>query len=120
MIGISYTDHKMNEYVWQQVNILARHRELLSLSIASYHGLAMSAGTMRCQKIILQGTVDGSHRRARPHKSWRDNIKVWTGQSLSSLLHITGDRNHRVTIAVEASVGVPRNDAWASWMLVSS
>ena len=29
MLGISYREHKTNEYVWQQVNILAGHQELL-------------------------------------------------------------------------------------------
>ena len=28
-LGISYREHKTNEYVWQQVNILARRQELL-------------------------------------------------------------------------------------------
>ena len=57
-------------------------------------------------KIILLGTVDGSRRRGRPHKSWKDNMKEWTGQSMSSLLHITDDRGRWSVIAAGASVGV--------------
>ena len=33
--------------------------------------------------ITLQGTEDGSRRRGGSCKSLRDNIKEWTGQSLS-------------------------------------
>ena len=47
----------------------------------------------RCAaKIILQGTVAGNRRRGKSHKSWRDNVKEWTGQSLS-LLRIVDNRN---------------------------
>ena len=58
-------------------------------------------------KAILWGTVDGSRRcRGRPHKSKTDNIKEWTGQSLSSLLYIADDGSLWVTIAANASAGV--------------
>ena len=39
-----------------------------------------------------QGTVDGRRRRGRPCKSWKDKVKEWTGQLISSLLRITDDR----------------------------
>ena len=55
-----------------------------------------------------QYSVDGSRCRVMPHKSWRDNIKEWTGQLLLSLLCITDDRSQWDAIAVEASVRVPR------------
>ena len=42
-------------------------------------------------KIMLQGTVNGSCRRGRPRLLRKDNVKKWTGQSVSSLLHIADD-----------------------------
>ena len=39
---MSNREHKSIEYVWQQVDILARRQELLLSTVASYHGLAMS------------------------------------------------------------------------------
>ena len=61
-------------------------------------------------KIILQGTVDSSRRRrtGRQRKLWRDNIKELTGLSLASLLHIPDDMSRWVTIAADASAGVPQ------------
>ena len=41
-------------------------------------------------------------------KSWKDNIKEWTDQSMSSLLCLAEDRRRCATITVEASVGVPQ------------
>ena len=47
---LAYHTESLNEYVRQQVNILAGHHELLLSTVASYHGLAMSAVTISCQK----------------------------------------------------------------------
>ena len=48
------------------------------------------------------------------NRGGRDKIKELTGQSLSLLLRIADDKSRWVTIAAEASVGVPPNDAWTS------
>ena len=57
-------------------------------------------------KIILQGTVDGRRRKGRPHKSRKDNIEEWTGQSMSQTTEANG--HYWAVITVEASVGVPQ------------
>ena len=56
-------------------------------------------------KIIAQRTVDGWRHRGRPRKSWKHNIKEWTGQLMLSLLHIAADRSRWAVIT--ASVEVP-------------
>ena len=43
----------------------------------------------------------------RPRKSWKDNIKEWTIQSMSSLLRVAEDRRRWAAVTQEASVGVP-------------
>ena len=71
MLVISYREHKTNEYVWKKVNILARHQKLL-LSTIKRRKLSWFGHVCRhdmLPKIILQGTVDGSHRRGRPRNS---------------------------------------------------
>ena len=108
MLGISYREHKTNEYVWQQVDILAKRKELLVSTVKrcklSWFGHVCRYDML--PKIILQETVD--RRRVRPRKSWKGNIKGWTGQSISSLLPIADDRRSRwAVIAADASVGVP-------------
>ena len=62
-------------------------------------------------KIIPSGTVDSSGHRRRPLKSWNDNIKEWTGQSILSLQTA---ESPLAAIAAEASVEVP-NNVWVSW-----
>ena len=50
MLGVSYREHKTNEYVWQQVIIHTGRQELLLSSVASYHGSAVSLMMVRCQR----------------------------------------------------------------------
>ena len=59
MLGISYREHKTNEYVWQQVSILAGSQELLLSTIKrrklSWFGHVCSHDTLLT--IILQGSA---------------------------------------------------------------
>ena len=73
-------------------------------SVARYHGSAISAVTMRCQKSYLHGIVDDNRCRGRLHKSWLHNIKERTGQSLLPLLRIADDRSPCATITVPVCV----------------
>ena len=59
-------------------------------------------------KTIQQGTVDGSRRREKPRKSWKNNIKEWTGQSMLSLLVIADDSSRWAVITANTSAGVPQ------------
>ena len=67
-------------------------------SVVSYHRSAMSAVTIRCQNHATENSsLYDSRCRWRPRKSWRDNMKACTGQSLSSLLRIADDRSPWMT-----------------------
>ena len=50
MLATSYEEHKTNEYVWQQVSILAGRQELLLSTVASYYGSTMSVVMIRCRR----------------------------------------------------------------------
>ena len=67
---------KINEYVWQRVDILTDSQELRLLTVKrrmlSWFGHVSPHDTL--PKIILQGTVDGGRRRGMPRESWKDNI----------------------------------------------
>ena len=77
MLGISYREHETNDYVWQQVSILAGPQEHLLSTVKrrklSWFGHVCRHDTL--PNIILQGTVDGRRRRGRPCKSRKNNIK---------------------------------------------
>ena len=43
------------EYVWKPVNVLVERQELYLSTVASFHGPAMSAVTIRWQKLHYRG-----------------------------------------------------------------
>jgi len=45
------------------------------------------------EKEIMQGTMPGARRRARPRMAWMDNIKTWTGLSVEESIRMTEDRD---------------------------
>ena len=109
MLGVSYQDHKMKEYNVQQENILAKCQEMYcqSASVANYSGWAFGhvyRHDTLSKKIVPQEIMEGGRKqedRVNP-----TDIKEWTGQSLSSLLHSTYDKNIWANNTVQAFVGV--------------
>ena len=88
MLGISCPEHKTTDYVWQQVSILAGPQEFL-LSTVKRRKLSWLGHVCRhdtLPKIILQGSMDRRRRRGSPRKSWKDNIKDWTDQSIDVII----------------------------------
>ena len=51
-----------------------------------YYGHVLRNKEEILEKDIIQGTVPGRRARGRPRMVWMDNIKVWTGLSLTETL----------------------------------
>ena len=84
MLNISYRVHKTKLYVWQQVDIHVGRQEILPLTVKrrklSWFGHVCRHNAM--PKTILDGPVDGSRRRGRPRKSWKDmKISDYSGMT---------------------------------------
>ncbi len=110
LLRISFTEHRTNEYVRQQVTNYAGRQEPLLATVKrrklAWYGHVSRHGSL--SKTILQGTVEGKQRRGRPRKSWSDNIRDWTNQPTARLLRMTEDRGLWRTVAVEASIMSPQ------------
>jgi len=46
------------------------------------------------EKETVEGTTPGARVRGRPHTTWQDNIKTWTGLSLVEAVRVMEDRSH--------------------------
>jgi len=57
-----------------------------------YYGHMRKQGSC-LEKEIMQGTMPGAHRRARPCMAWMDNIKTWTGLPVEESIRMTEDRD---------------------------
>ena len=94
LLGISYREHKTNDFVWRTVENLVGPQEPL-LATVKRRKLQWYAHVTRHNtpcKTILQGTVEGGRRRGRQRKSWSDNIKAWTDLTTPELLAAANDR----------------------------
>ena len=88
--------HKINEYnIWKKVNDLAICQQSI---VANCRGTAMSAENHTARM------VERDCRTGKVRNSWNDNIKKWTGQSLSPLLCTADNRSQWATITAETSV----------------
>ena len=81
----------------------------VQVSRAVSRNMSMLVGYLWLAEVhTMEQWMDGMYRRKRPRKSRKDNIKEWTGQSISSLLRVAEDERRWATITSDASVGVPQ------------
>ena len=45
------------------------------------------------EKEIMQGTMSDARKRGRPHTTWMDDIKTWTGLPVEELIRKTEERD---------------------------
>ena len=110
MLRVSYTEHRTNEDVLEEVEARAGRQEPL-LATAKRRKLAWFGHMVRHDslcKTVLQGTVMGKRRRGRQRKCWLDNIKEWTGLELESLLEKANNREEWRHVTKSASRTSPR------------
>ena len=94
MFGISWRDHKTNDFVISQITSLAGPQEPLLATVKkrklSWFGHVTRHNSL--PKTILQGTLEGGRRRGRQAKSWLDNIEEWTRMDSPTLIRRAEDR----------------------------
>ena len=111
LLGISWREHKTNEFVKSQITLLAGPQEPLLTIIKkkklSWFGHVTRHNTL--PKTVLQGTLEGGRKRGRQTKSWMDNIKEWTRMDSPALLRRAEDRDgwRRLT-AMSSLMSPPR------------
>ena len=109
MLGISWREHKTNEFVLNRVEDLVGPQERL-LTTVKRRKLAWFGHTTRhdsLSKTIMQGTVAGAQKRGRQRKSWMDNIREWTTMTTPDLLIAANNRNTWRRVSVSAASRSP-------------
>ena len=94
LLGISYRDHITNTEVKSRIEQnIGPFEDLLTTvkkrKLMWYGHISRSSGLA---KTFLQGTVQGGRRRGRQRKRWEDNIREWTGLTLSDALRKAENR----------------------------
>ena len=110
LLRVSYTEHRTNEDVLEEITARAGPQEPL-LTTVKRRKLAWFGHHTRhssLTKIVMQGTVPGQRKRGRQKKLWMDNVKEWTELGYPELLRRAGDRQRWRKTVVSASRKSPR------------
>ena len=43
-------------------------------------------------KTLVFGIMNGTNKKGRPHREWREDIEAWCEDSLQNLFHLAQDR----------------------------
>ena len=70
--GISYLEHRTNDWVRSEINFHLGPQEPL----LAWFGHVTRHDTL--SKTILHGTSEGGRNRGRQRNCWMDNVKEWT------------------------------------------
>ena len=109
LLGISWKDHKTNDFVRDQIKQLAGPQEPLLATIKkkklTWYGHVARHNTL--PKTVLQGTLEGGRKRGRQVKCWMDNIKEWTRMNSPTLIREAEDRTGWRQLAARSALMSP-------------
>ena len=90
MLRISWTEHRTNQSILEQLNTTPRLLEEIQRRKLQYFGHVARADSL-CTT-VLHGRIAGTRKRGRPRRRWTDDIKDWTGSSLAECVRAAQDR----------------------------
>jgi len=89
----SWTAKKTNEWVLDKAGVKRELSDTVKARKLAYYGHTMRKQGSCLEKEIMQGTMPDARRRGRPHTTWMDNIKTWTGLPVEESIRMTEDRD---------------------------
>jgi len=105
---VSWTAKRTNECVLETAVVSRSLLAFVKEMKLAYYGHILRKKGDCLKKELIQGRTPGSRTRGRPKMTWIDNIKSWTGLSLTELTRKLEVRHQwRKIVHVVAN---PRND----------
>jgi hypothetical protein len=92
LLGISWRDHITNEHVKSVIGDQQQLTTRIDQFKLQYFGHVCRRSGDNLEKIIVQGTFEGTRKKGRPKLRWSDGLKQITGHSLNTLYRIAEDR----------------------------
>ena len=87
MLRIPWTIKRTHEWVLETSNVNRTFVQSIKSSKLKYYGHVLRNKEQTLEKDIIQGTMPGRLRMV-----WMNNIKVWTGLSLTGTLRLVESR----------------------------
>ena len=107
VLRVSWTAKRTNEWLFETAEVSRSLLASVNERLLAYYG-QKEGGLPGLEKEIIQGTTLGSRTQGRPKMTWMDNIKLWTGLSLTEIVRNVEDR-HQLRKIVHG-VTNPRSD----------
>jgi len=93
ILRVSWTAKKTIEWVLNKAGVKRELLDTVKARKLAYYGHTMRKQGSCLEKEIMPGTMPGARRRGRPHTTWMDNIKTWTGLSVEESVRMTEVRD---------------------------
>ena len=97
LLGVSWMEKRSNNWVLEKVGVELTVRGSINGRKLRYFG-HINRRDVSVEKLILQGSVEGSRGRGRPITSWTDDIKRITGLSMAEATQMTANRTEWRTL----------------------
>lgn len=82
MLGVSWTEFRTNESILHELGIKQRLSSIVQARILTFFGHVLRRGDTSIERLVVQGTVDGTRPRGRSPMRWTDQVKTVTNGTL--------------------------------------
>ena len=106
LLGISWKDHKTNDFVRSQIGTKTSLCDNVRNSKLRYFGHIDRRNGDNIEKVLIQGSIQGTRKRGRPKLRWTDGIKEMTGLSLNTAHRLSQNRDRWRSIIIMGSQGI--------------
>ncbi|KAI8500917.1 hypothetical protein Bbelb_210120 [Branchiostoma belcheri] len=102
ILRISWTDHRTNDSVLEQLGVERTLLNTIKRRKLQYFGHATRAENITTH--ILQGVINGRRSRGRPRRRWGDDVRDWMGMPLAECSHRARDRREWRRLILDATI----------------
>ena len=103
LLNVTWRQRRTNESILEELKV---KRELFGNIVRrklSFFGHQIRSKNSRLVSNITQGKIEGKRGRGRPKICYMDNMKQWTGMSMSDAIHACYDREGWRKIVMKAA-----------------
>lgn len=92
MLRVSWTEHRTNQSVADEIQIPDQLSKIINRSILKYYGHISRRDDDNLERLIIQGKMEGKRPRGRSPRRWTDQVKELSKRPLAECSRIAKNR----------------------------